>query len=152
MSKKAYFSRICVNGLNNSVRTDNGFLFSCIWSKPNSPLVSFNKSFNISVIFFGAKNCLDWHTSWTIHQYSLSANSQSIYWPTIFHLLLRVISVKYLTEDWLSTIYWVLISYQPKLGEVSAKYWWSIGELKAISANIHIIRYIDRYIGQEYLQ
>ena len=132
MSKKAYFSRICVNGLNNSVRTDNGFLSL--------------------VIFFGAKNCLDWHTSPTIHQYSLLANSRAIYWPIIFQLLLRVTSVKYLTEDWLSTIDQVSNSYQPKLGEVLAKYWWSIGELKAISADIHIDRYIDRYIDREYLQ
>ena len=52
MSKKAYFQEsVCVNELNNSVRTEKGFFSLAVRSKPNSPVVFFNKSFNISVIF-----------------------------------------------------------------------------------------------------
>ena len=38
MSKKAYFQEFsCINGFNNSVRTDKGFLFSCIQVKTKRP-------------------------------------------------------------------------------------------------------------------
>ena len=38
----------------------------------------------------------------------------------------------------------VSINYRLILGELSARYRWSIGELKAISADLYIDRYIDR--------
>ena len=159
MSKKAYFQEsVCVNELNNSVRTEKGFFSLAVSSKPNSPVVFFNKSFNISVIFaiffFSAisnltntiqtdirlERCIDRSTIGR-----LSTDISIDYLPTIDRVL---------TDNWAlhRPSIWLWTECRPStdtrwtVGKVSVKYRRSIGELKAISTDIRIDQYIDRYI------